>query len=106
MASGRGRPRLDIGALGNVSFNPSSAGVTAIGNTRDAGGIRRKVQATAATAELALAALNARAAKLGVLAPSEVELETLSGLLERWLTGLLKVLVTLRVRPRTRPVWS
>lgn len=88
MADGRGRPRLPIGALGNVSYDVTARGIRASGRTRDAGGKLRRIEVTDATEADALAALTAKAAKLGLLAPTAADLETLGGLLDRWVIDI------------------
>lgn len=103
MTDGRGRPRLPIGTLGNVTLHATAKGVVAVGNTRDAGGNRRKIQATGATEEQARAALEARAAKLGLLVPTVAELTTLGGLLDRWVSDMVN---TRNVLDQTKSMYA
>lgn len=90
MADGRGRPRTPIGGIGKVGYSPSADGVTAATYTRVASGARRRIQETAATEELALEALRAKAAKLGLVVATSADVVTLGQMLDRWLEDVVE----------------
>lgn len=105
MASGRGRPRLGVGELGNVNVNagPDGNGFIASAYTRDASGERKRIQAKGATEAEATKRLTARAANLGAMGSVTANVSTLRQLLDLWLADMIQPRLVL---PQTKRMYA
>ena len=93
-----GRPKLSVGEIGKIHLKQIDSRVQAQGSTRDTAGKLRRIRASGATAEEAVATLRQRAARLGLI-PGELSgASTLGELLDVW---LLEIVESRNIRPQT-----
>lgn len=97
-----GRPQLPVGGVGKVTVIPNATGFQAHASTRDASGARKRIKASASTAEEAERLVRSKAAGLAFVPGELTGASTLGELLDVWLA---EVVATRNIRPQTMQMY-